>query len=79
MGAKKVSVRTLRNGQKVWHRPDGTQKLIPSDSARKRHEHHEARRREACDELRAGYRRRIEKKREAMDAGTPVPSDKRPF
>lgn len=79
MGAKRVTVRTLRNGQKVYHRPDGTQKLVPTHDAVKRHEHRLPHRRAACDRRRERFLQRIEEKREAMDAGTPVPNDKRPF
>lgn len=79
MGDKRPSVRTLPTGEKVTHYPDGHQVLIPGigpidallDSQ-------EGVLHQASADLAEKRMSTIVEKQDALDAGNPVPNDKRP-
>jgi hypothetical protein len=78
MGEKIPSVRTLPSGEKVIHYPDGNQVLIPSGSPIDDFlDSNEESIQAANDLLTADRIAAITDKRESLDAGTPVPHDKR--
>lgn len=78
MGATRPTIRTLPSGEKVMHYPDGHQELIPrsspvADLLASREEILAA----ANDELAAQRMAAVAEKQESLDAGNPVPPDKR--
>lgn len=78
MGAKKPSVRTLPSGEKVTHYPDGTQVLIPGPSTLTSYlDGAEAAMQAANAELAQKRMAMVTEKRDSLDAGNPVPTDKR--
>lgn len=79
MGNKRDSVRTLPNGDKVVHHPDGEQDLIQDGRMVKRLASSEESTAAKVAELREKAQASARKKREALEAGNAVPSDKRPI
>lgn len=79
MGKKRDSVRTLPDGRKVVHHPDGEQDLIQNGRMVKRLASAE----ESTAAKVAGLRERAQaaaqRKRESLASGDAVPSDKRPI
>ena len=78
MGSKRPSIRTLPSGERVMHYPDGHQELIRdsspiSDMLGCREEELHI----ASQELAAQRLEAVDRKRESLDAGNPVPHDKR--
>lgn len=78
MGKKRDSVRTTPLGRKVVHHPDGEQDLIRSPRMAKRLASSEGHAFDGVRELREAALRDVAGKRESLDAGEPVPHDKRP-
>lgn len=78
MGDKRPSIRKLSSGEKVVHYPSGEQHLLPTGKTAKllaamqdgidRH----------AQELADSLMRAIADKRDSLEAGDPVPDDKRP-
>jgi hypothetical protein len=79
VGKKRDSVRTLPNGRRVVHHPDGEQDLIPTDRAERRLESDSGAAFARVAELREEAQRAAREKRESLDAGDTVPHDKRPI
>lgn len=77
MGAKRVSTRILPSGEKVRHHPDGTQRLIPHNRVVATLVATRAATAEAAAGLDAKLLEAVEVKRALLDAGDPVPEDKR--
>lgn len=78
MGAKKPSVRTLPSGEQVTHYPDGTQELIPGPSAVGSYlDDAEEAMQAANDQLAEKRLEAVSDKQASLDAGNPVPTDKR--
>jgi hypothetical protein len=78
MGEKRPSVRTLPSGERVTHHPDGNQVLIPSESAVSNFlDSNEEALQAANDRLTQDRLAAVAAKRQSLDAGTPVPNDKR--
>lgn len=76
MGEKKVSIRTLVNGDKVRHHPDGTQQLLAQNKLAARLDTHAPALAAASA---AGLKARlaiVEEKRARQLSGNPVPRDK---
>ena len=78
MGANKPTVRTLPSGEKITHYPDGTQELIPGPSALGGFlDGAEEAMQAANAELAEKRLQAVADKRASLDAGIPVPTDKR--
>jgi hypothetical protein len=79
MGAKKPSIRKLPSGEKVVHRPDETITLVPENKVLgfliATQDEFQA---EAV-QIQERLLEAIESKQESLDAGDPVPHDKRPI
>ena len=77
MGDKKPTTRTLPTGEKATHHPDGRVVLQPRNSLvatlNAKYEENEA----ASAALRDALVEAATAKRESLDAGTPVPPEKR--
>jgi len=78
MGAKKVSIRTLKTGEKVEDHPDGTQYLLPTNSALEALEAQQEDIDAASAAQTAARLAAVEDKRARQRSGRPVPSDKSP-
>lgn len=79
MGNKKPSVRTLPSGEKVLHSPDGSQRLIPENKVSKFLAAIQPETDQAAAELDTALLEAVQAKRDSLDAGDPVPHDKRPI
>lgn len=78
MGNTRPTVRTLPTGEKVMHYPDGHQELIPSGSPINDYlDSNEEAIQVANDLLTEERIATITEKQESLDAGNPVPNDKR--
>lgn len=78
MGSKKPSIRTLPSGEKVTHYPDGTQVLMPTASPIGSYlDGAEEAMQAANDELAQQRLAAVTEKQGSLDAGNPVPHDKR--
>ena len=79
MGEKRDSVRTLADsGEKVVHHPDGEQDLIRKARTPRRLASSAGSAFTGVRELRERALRRVQEKRDSLDAGDSVPDDKRP-
>lgn len=79
MGKKRDSVRTLPDsGEKVVHHPDGEQDLVRTGREVKRLASGAEAAAARVQALREAALRDVRDKRESLDAGDPVPHDKRP-
>lgn len=79
MGAKKPSIRKLPSGERFVHNPDETVILVPENKVL---EHLLATQEESqteAAEIEVRLLEAIEAKQESLDAGDPVPHDKRPI
>lgn len=80
MGNKRPSVRTLPTGERVVHYPDGHQKLIQDHSPVRDMLDYRSNELDAADAALTEQRiAAVTEKQEALDAGSPVPADKRPI
>lgn len=80
MGNKRPSVRTLPTGEKVMHYPDGHQKLIVEHSPLRDMLDSRAGELDAASAALTEQRlAAVTEKQESLDAGNPVPADKRPI
>lgn len=79
MGKKRDSIRTLPSGQKAVHHPDDEMDLIPNARAVKRLASSQESTSAKVAELRDNAVRAAREKRESLEAGNAVPSDKRPI
>lgn len=79
MGKKRDSVRTLPDGRRVVHHPDGEQDLIQNGRMVKRLASGEESTAAKVAELRERAQDAARRKRESLAAGDAVPSDKRPI
>jgi hypothetical protein len=78
MGDKKVTVRTLPSGEKVEHHPNGDMHLIREGSPlRARLNANLDQDKEASQAMRDVRHQAIQDKKDRMDAGDPVPYEKR--
>jgi hypothetical protein len=78
MGEKRASRRTLPSGETVIHHPDGNQVLVPSGSPVNDFlDSTEEATQAANDRLTEDRLAAIAGKQESLDAGNPVPHDKR--
>lgn len=79
MGRKRASVRTLPSGEKVVHTPDGVVRLIPEGRVEKFLAAGQEEAERQLAEIRDRMMAEVEAKRSSLDAGDPVPHDKRPL
>lgn len=79
MGEKRPSIRTLPSGQKVMHFPDGTVRRIQANKAEKFLSAIQEETDQAVAALDTKMQESIQAKRDSLDAGEPVPHDKRPI
>lgn len=78
MGKKRDSVRTLPDGRKVVHHPDGEQDLMPTGRVARRLASDSDETSRKVAELRDEAVRSANRKRDSLGTGDSVPSDKRP-